>query len=98
MSTINPSRIARAQHDTLEPGEREMRLARAHQRPREGHCPGIARLRRALDRRPAGETEPEQLGGLVERLARGIVDRRRQPAIVARAAHFEQLAMSARNE
>ena len=48
-----------------------------------------------LDRRAAGVGEAEQFGGLVERFARRVVDGRRQPAIIADAAHFEQLAMAA---
>jgi hypothetical protein len=42
--------------------------------------------------------QAEQLGRLVERLARGVVDGGREPAIVADAAHFEQLAMAAAGE
>ena len=59
---------------------------------------GVAVLRDALDRGAAGIAEPEQLGGLVERLARGIVDRGGEAAIIADALDQQQLAMAARHE
>ena len=47
---------------------------------------------------PARIREAEQLGGLVEGLAGGIVDGRRQPPVVADPEHFENLAMPAGHE
>src|SRR5947199_1884969 len=75
-----------------------MRLARAYQWPRQWHCRGIAALRQLLDRRPAGIGQAEQLRGLVEGFSGGIVDGRREAAIIAEPPHFEQLAMPARDE
>ena len=46
--------VARAQHRALEPGEREMRLARADQRARQRHCRGRPR---AAAPRPPGRRE-----------------------------------------
>ena len=63
-----------------------------------GTAAGVAGLRQRLDRRAAGIGQAEQLCGLVERLAGGVVDGRRQPPVIADAAHFEQLAMAAGDE
>ena len=75
-----------------------MRFARADQRPRQRHRQRVAGRGKLLDRGTAGIGQPEQLGGLVERLARRIVDRRRQAAVIAHAAHLEQLAVAAGDE
>ena len=55
-------------------------------------------LRQLFHRRAAGIAKPQQLRRLVERFTRGIVDRRRQAAIIAKAAHLEQLAVAAGDE
>ena len=60
-----------------------MRLARSDQRPRQRHGRRVALGRQLFDRRAAGIGQAEQLRRLVERLAGRIVDRRRQPAVVA---------------
>jgi hypothetical protein len=59
---------------------------------------GIAVLRDAFDRGAAGIAKAEQFCGLVERLARGVVDRRREPAVIADALDEQQLAMAPRYE
>src|SRR3546814_7751987 len=59
---------------------------------------GIAALSDAFDRGAAGIAETEQLRGFVEGLARGVVDGGREAAIIADAAHEQQLAMAARHE
>ena len=82
----------------LESGEGEMRLGRADQRARKRHGAGITVRRRFLHRWTAGKAEAEQLGGLVECLARGVVDRRGEPAIGADTLDQQQLAMPARDE
>ncbi len=63
-----------------------------------GTAVGSPSLRELFDGRSSRVAEPEQLGSLVERLARRIVDRRREAPVVADAAHFEQLAVPARDE
>ena len=92
------ARCHRALDRALEAGEGEMRLARADQRARQRH--GRRDRRRAPAPRSPGrrDSQAEQLGGLVERFARRIVDGRRQPAVIADPAHFEQLAMAARDQ
>ena len=87
----------RPRHRALEAGEREMRLGRSLQRSRQRHD-RLPQRRRLLDVRPAGKAQAQQLRGLVERLARGIVDRRRDPAIAADALDQQQLAMPARHQ
>ena len=90
--------VAGAKHGALQAGEGEMRLGRAEQRPRQRHGGGIARPRRALDRGAAGKAEAEQLGGLVERLAGGVVDGGGEAPVAAEALDVEQLAMAAGDE
>src|SRR5205085_6417414 len=92
------SRSDRALDSALEAGEGEMRFGGADQRPGQRHGCRVAALGQLLDRRAAWIAEAEQFRRLVEGFAGGIVDRRRQSAIVADAAHFEQLAVPARDE
>src|SRR3546814_13688232 len=54
--------------------------------------------RGAFDRGAARIAEPEQFRRLVERFARGIVDRGGEAAIDTNAADQQQLAMPARDE
>ncbi len=75
-----------------------MRLARPEQRPGQRNRGWIARLRELLDRWTARIFQAEQLGGLVERLARCIVDGGREAPVIADPAHLEQLAVTARDE
>jgi hypothetical protein len=58
----------------------------------------IALQGRPLDGRTSGKAQAEQLGGLVESFARGIVDRCCQPPVPADAFHAQQLAVAARGE
>ena len=92
------ARRDRALDRALEAGEGEMRFGRAEQGPRKRDRLGVAVAGQRFDRRPAGIGQAEQFRGLVEGFAGGIVDRRRQAAIVADPAHFEQLAMPARHQ
>ncbi len=73
----------RALNRALEAGEGEVRLARADQWPRQRNRLGIAVCCELLDRGPARIGQPEQLGRLVERLSRCVVDGRREPPIFA---------------
>ena len=52
----------------------------------------------ARDRRSAGITEPQQLGGLVEGLAGGVVQRLAEDAVVADAAHVGEQRVPARDQ
>src|SRR3546814_9271312 len=82
----------------LEPGEGEMRFDAADQWARERHGAGVTVPRGAFDRGAARIAEPEQFRRLVERFARGIVDRGGEAAIDTNAADQQQLAMPARDE
>src|SRR5713101_7610930 len=55
-------------HRRLQPGEREIAPRSPFERSRQRESGGIAVARRALDRRPAGVVETQELGGLVESL------------------------------
>ncbi len=85
----------RSLHRGLEDGKAEMRLLAADQRPWQRYRGRIAVPCELLDRGAPGIAKAEQLGGLVEGLAGGIVDGRREPLIIAHAANFEQLAVAA---
>ena len=58
----------------------------------------VAGLRQPLQRRAARVAETQGLGDLVEGLARRIVDGRAEPGHIADAAHFQQLAVAARDQ
>ena len=85
-------------HRAFQPGEREMRFGRAFQRARQRDSLGIPQCRGPFDGGTAGEAQAKQLGGLVERLARRVVDRRGKAAIGSNPLDQQQLAMSARYE
>ena len=59
------------------------------------HGPGRSQ---PLQRRSAGIGQAQGLGDLVERFARGVVDRRAEPAAGADASHVQQLAVPARDQ
>ncbi len=75
-----------------------MRLAGTDQRPRQRNGGRKTRFSQLLYRRPARIGKAEELRRLVERLARRIVDRRGEAAVIAKTAHFEQLAVPAGDE
>ncbi len=59
----------------------------------------LAVTRRAVDVRPARERQPEHPRDLVERLARGVVDRRAERSyVVGHVRHEEQRRVAARHE
>ena len=66
-------RLGGAAQRGLEAGEGEAGAGPSGERARQAEPRRIARLRRLLDRRPAGKAQPEQAGGLVERLAERVV-------------------------
>ena len=90
--------VAGAQHRTLQAGEGEMRLRRAKQRPGQRHGAAVAAGRRLLHRRTAGKAEAEQFGGLVERLARRVVDGGGEAPVAAEPFDEENLTVAARDE
>ena len=85
-------------HRRLEPGQREIGVAPAAHRPRQEEAAAVAAGGLALDLRPAGIAEAEQLRGLVEGLADGVVARGAEPDIIADAAHRDDLGVAARGE
>ena len=90
--------VAGTQDRAFEAGKREMRFGGTEQRARERDGLGIALGCRAFDGRATGETEAEQFRGLVERLARRIVDGRCQPPVTPDTLDAEQLSMPARHQ
>ena len=67
-------------------------------RPRQREARGIAGERLLLDLRAAGIAEPEQLRGLVEGFADGVVDGGAEPHVVADAEHRDDLGVPAGGE
>ncbi len=82
----------------LQSGQREIAVAAPRHRPRQRETTGVAELRRPLDLRPARIVEPEELRGLVEGFADGVVERGAQPHVIADAAHGDDLGVSAGGE
>ena len=74
----------------LQPAEAEVESLLVQEGAREAERRGIAGGGLALDRRPAGEAQPEQGGHLVERLAGGVVERAAEDAEVERRGAVEQ--------
>ena len=71
-STVWRTAVFRPEKEKSQPGLRHIGRGRAKR------C-GSPPLRRALDRRPAGKAEAQQLGGLVEAFAGRVVDGRAEP-------------------
>ena len=67
-------------------------------RPRQREARGIAARRLLLDLRPARIAETEQLRGLVEGFADGVVERGAEPHVIADAAHGDDLGVAAGGE
>ena len=82
----------------LQAGEREVGILASVHRPRQREARGVAARRFLLDLRPARIAEPEQLRGLVEGLADGVVLRGAEPHVIADAAHGDDLGMAAGGE
>ena len=95
----HPVRAHVMQQRGLEPAEREVVavLARGH-RARERDRVRISRARESIDHDAARITKAEQLGALVERLARGVVARRAELDDLAAIDHAHQRCMAARND
>ncbi|MCY1443021.1 hypothetical protein D9M71_594160 [compost metagenome] len=82
----------------LEPAETEIQAGAVGHRPRESEAAGRAALCQAGDLRASGVTEADQLGGLVEGFAGGIVHRFAKQRVAADAIHPYQLGMAAGNQ
>src|SRR6185437_15811417 len=77
----------RIPHGRLQAAEAEFEpLFFVDERARERKRPGIALLRRLLNRRAAGIRQGEQAGHLIERLAGGVVDRAPEKLEIQRPA------------
>ncbi len=87
-----------AQYSRLESAETEIERIAFHAGERERHAVGIAEGRQAVDERPAGVAEAEQLGNLVESLARRIVARTAQQPVRGVLARFEQVRVAAADD
>ncbi len=88
----------RLRHRRLQSGEAEVAAFPAEHRPWQGESGRIAAVRQALERRAAGPGQAEQLGDLVERLARRVVHRAAEPEMAADALYRDALAVPARNQ
>ena len=82
----------------LQSGQREIRLGAAVHRPWQREPRGVAARRLLLDLRSAGIAQSEQLGGLVEGFADGIVDGGAEQRVIADAAHRHDLGVAAGGE
>jgi hypothetical protein len=82
----------------LQSRQRKIRLRAAVHRPRQREARGLAALGLLLDLRPARIAEAEQLGGLVEGLADGVVDGGAEQRVFADAAHRHDLGVAAGGE
>ncbi len=85
-------------HRCFQAGKRKIRLGAAHHRARQRKALRIARRRGALDHRPTGVAEAEQLGDLVKSLACRVIDGGTQPQVIANATYAKELAVAARHQ
>ncbi|ABA52958.1 hypothetical protein BURPS1710b_A0840 [Burkholderia pseudomallei 1710b] len=86
------------EHGGLQPAEAEVEIPRMKHRPRQHDRARGAGFREPRYLRPARIAEAEQLRGLVERFAGGIVERLAERLVDADVAHAHQLRMAARHE
>ena len=84
-------------HRGLQPREREV-VAVVEHRARERDRVRIALACQAVDRRTAGIAEPEEPRDLVERLARRVVDRLAEHAVLAVVVHRDEQRVPARHD
>ena len=70
-----------AEHGGLQPAHREVAVAGVRHRAREADRVRVAVARHRVERGPAGEPEAQQPRHLVERLARGVVERLAQDLV-----------------
>src|SRR5205085_9028237 len=86
------------QHGGLQAREAEIEIAASEHRSGKRIPTWLTALCEGGERRSAGVTEPEQLGRLVERFARGIVLRLTQEPVLTYAIDSHQLRVAARDE
>ena len=86
------------QGKSLQAAETEVQPRSIGHRPREDKPPRHATFSQARNLRPARIDQPEHLGGLVEGLASGIVQRLAEQRITADAIHAYQLGMATRHQ
>ena len=82
----------------LEPAEAEVQAGAIGHRPREHEAARSAELRQAGDFRTAGIAQADQLGGLVEGFAGGVVHRFAKQLVATDAVHPHQLGVTAGNQ
>src|SRR5262249_8824534 len=82
----------------LEPGQGEIGVIAPDHRAWQHEAPGIAALRLLLDLWAPGIPEPQQLRGLVERLAHRIIERGAEPGVLTDAMPGHDLRMTAGRE
>ena len=85
----------RGQDRRLQAGEAEIQVAAVDHRPRQPVAAGHARFGELRQRRAAGIAQAEELGGLVEGLARGVVLRLAEQRVAADAVDPHELGVAA---
>ena len=80
----------------FQPRQREVRVRPPNHGTRQRKPFGVALRGLLLDQRSAGIAEAEELGGLVEGFADGVVERAAEAQIIADAAHAENSACGRR--
>ena len=83
------------QHGRLDPAEGEVGLAVLDPGHRELHRPVVGPLGQAVDDRPPGIAQAEQLRHLVERFARGVVAGAAEQVELALRGHLEEARVAA---
>ena len=86
------------EHGSLQARETELEAGPIEHRPRKLEGAGGAALRQARQLRAARVRKPQELGRLVECLARGVVPGIAQNAVASDATHLYELRMSSRDE
>src|SRR6056297_4183663 len=87
--------IPSAQEGSFEPGKRHVAPLPIQQRTGKPQAAGISVSGLPLHARPARLRQPKQPRGLVERLARRVVDGAAKPGKIIRPAYDQELAMPA---
>jgi hypothetical protein len=85
-------------HRGLQAAEAEIQPRPVEHRPRQAQAAGSAALGEARELRPARVAEAQHLGGLVEGLAGGVVERLAQHPVAAQPGDLHQHAVAARDQ
>ncbi len=86
--------LQRVQGEGLEPAEAEVEPGPIRHGAREAEASWIAALGEPRHGGSAGVTQPEHLGGFIERLARGVVDRLAEDVVFADRIDTNELRVS----